>query len=149
MEYIRNSMMHLRRFVGLSIIVILALGSPVAARTAIPNAVGSTAKATQDNGKIVADSGFRPDKDGFLFENYGANIQVTNLTAADLRRMFGEQVCARVDGDKCDLTPPAQQFMDQVNAAMSGGHCEGMAVLSSLFYTGGAKTADFGGNNIG
>jgi hypothetical protein len=34
--------------------------------------------------------------------------------------------------------------MQATNAAMSGGHCEGMAVLSLFFATGQAKPSDFG-----
>ena len=85
-------------------------------------------------GEVVYDLGFRPEEHGFSFENYGDNLQVTNLTPVELRRMFGDQVCARIDGEECTLTPPAEQWMEQINGAMSGGHCEGMAVLSLLMF---------------
>jgi hypothetical protein len=36
--------------------------------------------------------------------------------------------------------------MDQINGDMAGGHCEGMAVLSLMMYTGQVSPSDFGGN---
>ncbi|MFN8411529.1 MAG: hypothetical protein U0Z26_03995 [Anaerolineales bacterium] len=101
--------------------------------------------ATGQPGEIVYDLGFNPQDNGFSFENYGDDIPATNLTAVELRRMFGDQVCARIDGDVCTLTPPAEQWMEQVNGDMSGGHCEGMAALSLMMYTGQVSASDFGG----
>ncbi len=43
---------------------------------------------------------------------------------------------------------PGEQWLQQVNEAMNGGHCEGMAVLSNLFYTGQINTADFGADSV-
>ncbi|MFO7585150.1 MAG: hypothetical protein R6W69_10505, partial [Anaerolineales bacterium] len=97
-------------------------------------------------GVIVYDFGFRPDQHGFSFENYGDDIDVTNLTADEMRRLFGDEVCSRISGDQCTLTPPANQWMQQINEAMGGGHCEGMAVLSLMMYTGQISVSEFGGN---
>lgn len=94
----------------------------------------------------IADFNFDPQQNGFSFPNYGDDIPATNLTAAELRRMFGDQVCARLEGDECTLIPPAAQWMEQINGAMSGGHCEGMAVLSLMMYTGQVSPSDFGGS---
>ncbi len=100
-------------------------------------------------GTVIYDLGFRPDQNGFSFENYGDDIQVTNLTANEMRRMFGDQVCSRLNGDDCTLTPPAQQWMEQINGAMAGGHCEGMAVLSLMMYAGQITPDQFGGSVAG
>ena len=97
-------------------------------------------------GVLVYDFGFRPDLHGFRFENYGDDIEVTNLTPDEMRRMFGDQVCARISGDSCTLTPPAAQWMEQINGDMAGGHCEGMAVLSLMMYTGQVSAGQFGGS---
>jgi hypothetical protein len=97
-------------------------------------------------GEVVYDFGFTPAENGFNFENYGDDIQVTNLTADELRRMFGDEVCADINGDECILTPPAEQWMEQINGDMAGGHCEGMAVLSLMMYTGQVSPSDFGGD---
>ncbi len=100
------------------------------------------------------DTGFRPETDGFSFPNYGNQIcngfwdctRPQNLTSVEMRRMFGDQVCKTVYADgTCDLLRVASSWMNQVNQTMSGGHCEGMAVLSSLFYGGLSDPAQFGG----
>ena len=94
-----------------------------------------------------ADSGFRPESNGFNFENYGDNIQVQNLTSVEMQRLFGDQVCASQAGGECVLTPPAKQWMTEINTAMSGGHCEGMAVLSLLMYSNHVDPATFGASS--
>lgn len=102
--------------------------------------------ATSAPGDVVFDFGFTPGQNGFGFSNYGDDIPATNLTADELRRMFGDQVCARIDGEVCTLTPPAEQWMEQINGAMAGGHCEGMAVLSLMMYTGQVSPEIFNGS---
>jgi hypothetical protein len=97
-------------------------------------------------GQVVAETGFVPKTDSFNFENYGNDTGYANMTAAEVRRMFGDQVCAELNGDTCVLTPPAQEWMDSTNEAMGGGHCDGMATLSSLFYDKAVKLTDFGGS---
>jgi hypothetical protein len=42
---------------------------------------------------------FDPQQNGFSFPNYGSDIPATNLTPYELRRMFGDQVCADINGD--------------------------------------------------
>ncbi len=106
---------------------------------------GGDVIATGEPGDVVFDLGFSPEENGFSFSNYGDDIPAINLTADELRRMFGDDVCARMDGDTCVLTPPAEQWMEQINGAMAGGHCEGMAVLSMMMYTEQISPADFGG----
>lgn len=90
------------------------------------------------------DLGFRPDPDGFSFENYGNDEVSRNLTEADVRALFGDEACSMTSGGKVVLTAPARQWMEEVNENMDNGHCEGMATLSLLFYTGEEDLADFG-----
>src|SRR5262249_31753833 len=105
--------------------------------------------ASSTSGNYVSDLGFRSDKNSFSFENYGDEIKATNLTAADLQRMFGDQVCASKQNGQCVLSPTGKSWMNQMNKGMAGGHCEGLAVLSLLMFVGKAKPSDFGANNIG
>lgn len=98
-------------------------------------------------GSVVNDTGFRPARHGFSFANYGDDIPVTNLTPVEMQRMFGDVVCARGSGESCVLSPVAQQWMEQVNEAMRGGHCEGMAALSLLMFNGQVSPAQFGGTS--
>jgi hypothetical protein len=109
----------------------------------------ATARAEQSStgaasGAYLADLGFRPNLHGFSFENYG-RAPDSDLTAEELRRMFGDGVCNSTANGKCTLTPLARAWMADVNRAMSGGHCMGMAKLSLLMYLGKVRAADFGG----
>ena len=87
---------------------------------------------------------FAPSNEGFKFQNYGNEDGVENLTAAELERMFGPQVCADRDGDTCILTPPAAKWMEETNKGMDGGHCEGLASMALLFRLGKLAAKDFG-----
>jgi hypothetical protein len=106
----------------------------------------------------VADSGFRPSQNGFQFENYGGTLPdgvvPTNLTAADVQKLFGDGVCVDAKLRKCDLIPEAQAWLDSTNQLIDGGHCYGFSVLAELIWqrkvnvtTLGASTAT--GLNIG
>ncbi|MBT3390143.1 MAG: hypothetical protein HN413_07000 [Chloroflexi bacterium] len=107
---------------------------------------GSTSSESTTPSGDAADSGFRPEDNGFSFENYGNDSVSANLTAAELQRMFGDMVCASLSGGECILTPPAQRWMTEINNYMDGGHCEGMAVLSMLMYDQIIEAAQFGGD---
>ena len=95
----------------------------------------------QASAALVADSGFRPAKDGYSFPNYVNSRQVSNLGVDEMRRLFGDAVCAGDGGPTCLLSAPALAWMEQENLAMAGGHCFGFSVTSLLFW---AKAADVG-----
>jgi hypothetical protein len=97
-------------------------------------------------GTMLADLGFRPDKNGFPFQNYGPGY--TNLTAEEMNRIYGDSVCANKTDGKCTLVPPAQQWMEQVNNAMNGGHCYGFAAASLRFFANQLNPADFSGASV-
>jgi hypothetical protein len=101
----------------------------------------------QPTGELVADNGFRPTKNGFPFENYGNDGNPQNLTPADVQQLFGDQVCSSGSGESCQLTPPAQQWMDESNKSMAGGHCEGFSVTALRMYKGVLKADSFGAND--
>ena len=124
--------------------------------------VCSHAVSAADN-SLIADTGFRVGKDGFSFENYGAQVcssgysmwgatdcyRVENLTSEEMVRLYGTQVCKSVDANgKCTLTKVAERWMNEINSVVANGHCEGMAVLSSLFYSGIENPADFGASSV-
>jgi hypothetical protein len=104
-------------------------------------------------GAEVVNTGFIPAEHGFAYQNYGDvgvtpagdTFPVVNLTSVEMRRLFGDDVCAAPpEGDACVLTPPAEQWMEQNNASMNGGHCEGFAVLSQMIYSGVVDPNQFG-----
>jgi len=97
------------------------------------------------HGKLVADSGFRPDRDGFGFENYGDEVGVLGLNAAYVEGLFGDRVCASGTGATCVLTPPAREWLETENAATAAGHCFGMAVAAANFFAKHLSPDRFGG----
>jgi hypothetical protein len=113
---------------------------------------GSPAAATPvPPGTRVADSGFRPDDHGFTFENYGQTLRdgstPTNMTADDVRAMFGDGVCADAKAGKCDLIPEAQSWLDTTNKEMAGGHCYGFSVASELLWQQHVDVNSFGASD--
>jgi hypothetical protein len=98
-------------------------------------------------GPLVADNGFRPATDGFTFENYGKTAtgeQPENIGVDEMRKMFGDVVCADAQAITCALTPVAEQWMIQQNAGMDGGHCQGFSVLSGMLWKKVESPSTFG-----
>jgi hypothetical protein len=57
--------------------------------------------------------------------------------------LFGAKaVCAKTTEQGCVLYPAAREWAEQVNEAMVGGHCEGMAVMAARLFRGDARLAD-------
>ena len=95
-------------------------------------------------GSTGSSGDFDPRVHGFGFENYTNEEMRTNLTEADVWRLFGDGVCERGSGEGCELTTPARQWMEQASSEMRHGHCEGMAVLSLRMFRGDTRVTDFG-----
>lgn len=95
-------------------------------------------------GKLVADTGLRPGRDGFGFANYGDEDGVTNLTPAAVEELFGPDVCTSGTRNTCLLTPPARAWMEEENVAMAAGHCFGMAAAAAQFHRSELQPARFG-----
>lgn len=102
---------------------------------------GSIAAQSPD---LLADLGFRPEVNGFSFENYGSDKPYTNLTVEEMRRLFGDsQVCESVVDGQCFLHPQIEQMMQQWNDSMSGGHCYGFSVAALRMFTAEVNPANF------
>ena len=128
--------------ISLSVAIsILFSCQPNQAMTVDKTAIAS--KNISQNKALIADLGFRPETNGFSFDNYGNKNGIQNLTPVNMQRMFGKQVCA-TEGEQCVLTPPAERWMEETSKVMDGGHCEGMAALSLLLYTDKTAAAEFG-----
>ena len=99
-------------------------------------------------GKTLADTGFRPSKDGYKFENQGGSYPHTPpvLTSQDVAKMFGGNACIKGNDPGCKLKPVATEWMGMVNRAMNAGQCEGMAVSSLAFYKKLYNPASFAPN---
>lgn len=131
----------MRRHPLLIIALLLAANAILANAIAAPDNSSDQAIASEIN-----DSGFRPETNGFPFQNYGNDPAIVDLTAVELQRMFGDKVCASTADGKCVLTYPARRWMEQAIKAMEYGHCEGIAVLSNLIYYSLISPERFGGN---
>ncbi len=100
--------------------------------------------AAHDTGRVVASLGFELGRDGFSFENYGF-IAGVEIDPHAMRELFGNGVCAGAASDSCTLTPAAQQWAAQTDAAMAGGHCFGFSVTALRFFTHKLDPNQFGG----
>ncbi|MBU6245209.1 MAG: hypothetical protein KGP12_08350 [Actinomycetales bacterium] len=109
---------------------------PAAAEAIVCEGVPRAGVALDPAAKACADNGFEPAADEFNFPNWGGK---GSLSASGMIAMFGpDAVCAQRGEGTCTLFPAAQDWLDQVNEAMAGGRCEGMAVLSAKLEDGGA-----------
>ena len=129
----------------------IAVVEPSAAATAEPSStavvpltpetLGCTESADAKIGGLAtpytcADSGLRPDPNGFSFENWSGLTPGEVLDTTMLVRMFGaDEVCVDPAAATCQPKTAALAWAKQVQDEMKGGHCEGMAVASGLFYT--------------
>ncbi|HEV2812424.1 MAG TPA: hypothetical protein VGW10_04150 [Solirubrobacteraceae bacterium] len=105
------------------------------------------ASAVEDyvpEGELVADSGFRPERDGFGFENYGNDVEPQNLGPPQVQDLFGDQVCLVGSGAECQLIPAAQEWMENQNEGMAGGHCQGFSVTALRMYNELIAPSDYG-----
>ena len=98
----------------------------------------------EPQGELVADNGFRPEVDGFAFENYGNDVEPENLGPAEVADLFGDQVCLSGSGEDCALIPAAQEWMENQNEGMAGGHCQGFSVGALRFYHELLDQEDYG-----
>jgi hypothetical protein len=128
--------------------------APGDAADAAPDAVATPDTPGLPDGPLNFPSGFGAKANGFAFENYtndplqGTTTPPTNLTAAEMRRFFGDAVCSNGAAAQCALVPQAANWMEKINQGMSGGHCEGMAVLSLLMFHGKVDPTSFGAAKI-
>ena len=89
------------------------------------------------------DTGYDTTRDAFSFRNYGSRFPQGNLTIAEVRELFGDVVCAAVEGNKCLPMPQTQFWINQMNGAMNGGHCVGFTILSRRLFNKQLTPADF------
>jgi hypothetical protein len=125
-----------------------ASGDVEVKRSLIPKGESASSEGDVESyvpeGELVADSGFRPEVDGFLFENYGNDVGPENLGPAEIESLFGDQVCLSGTGDDCELIPAAKEWMDNQNEGMAGGHCQGFSVTALRMFNEDLDQEDFG-----
>jgi hypothetical protein len=121
---------------------------PVAFMFAFGDRAAAAPKASTARAALVADSGFRPPADGYSFANYLNVAARPNLGVDEMRRLFGDGVCAAAVGRVCVLSPPALAWMQQQNAAMANGHCFGFSVTALLFWARLISPSQFGARAV-
>lgn len=124
-----------------------AAGDPGNASAGDPAAAGYT-----PTGTLIADDGFRPDKNGLPFANYGAQLSngdtASELTADDVRKIFGDAVCVDLSTGKCDLTPEAGAWLTKQNMDVQGGHCYGFSAEAQLLWQQKQQSTTFGAPTV-
>lgn len=120
--------------------------APAPEETAVSKATATTTEVFSP--VIVADIGFRPNPNGFSFENYAGKRRngkpVPELTMNDMIKMFGDaDVCIKIQNGKCTPREEAVEFLNYLNSQTPGGHCEGMAVWSLILFKGIDNPADY------
>jgi len=81
------------------------------------------------------DIGFRPNPNGYSFDNYGG-INGADYTIQDMWRMFGVDAVCWTVGSVCYRRPGARKFLLNVHEVMKKGHCDGMATTSLRIFQG-------------
>jgi len=128
--------------------VAVVLVAVVAALGLVAAGAGDRGARGALGGPYDADTGFRPEVDGFSFPNYGDDDapgggEPARLDTRDLQRLFpDDDVCFSGTGDDCVLSPAGEKWLAVVNQAMDGGHCEGFAVLAARYHAGVAHPSD-------
>lgn len=109
-------------------------------------ASGYSVSSAQDTAPITVevtvssiDMGFRPNPNGYSFNNYGGYYplppELFDFTNSDTVVMFGEeQTCAYTIGNICILKLSAGLWNEAINFTMNGGHCDGMTTTSLRFF---------------
>ncbi len=116
-----------------------ALPVSAEAQAGLPSARGPATCSDLDADGCI-DSGFDPKRDGLSFANGPAT---GTLSATALIALFGaESVCATLSEQGCVLYPAAAGWARQVNEAMVGGRCEGIAVLAQRIFGGEISVED-------
>ena len=112
--------------------------------------LGPTPAEWSPQGTVIAQTGFDPQVDGFDFLNYADHAMslpnlanaiffdvpvedVVNLTADDMRSLFGREACTNRVGP-CIPTLAAEATREAYNEAMDGGHCLGIAATAAQVF---------------
>jgi hypothetical protein len=123
--------------------------TPTIALEPVETAIAQATPTPQIEGVMVADMGFLTNPDGYSFENFsGKKLNgkpVRELAIEDLQQMFGDaDVCIKVVNGVCTPRQEALDWLEWLTDDPPGGHCEGMAVSSLLFFKGLDTPSSYG-----
>ena len=97
--------------------------------------------ATSQLTAVAADSGVKPNENGFSFANFGSAATSENFNSADLVTMFGASACVGGNTTTCEPTAQAAAWAKMVNESRASGHCEGLAVQAASRFDAKASPA--------
>lgn len=122
-------------------------GSPVVTFSEVYFAIRSTDQAGNwsplSKSISIIDSGFRPMRDGFSFDNY-TDTQPTDFTIDDMLRMFDPQeICYAYTNNTCIPKATAVEVNQLILWSMSYGHCDGMVTAALRFWAGLDNPANY------
>lgn len=106
-------------------------------------------QATSPLTAVAADSGIKPDENGFSFANFGSGATSEIFNSADLVTMFGGGACVNGIADPCTPTAQASAWAKMVNESRASGHCEGLAVQAASRFSAKASPATESLTNTG
>ena len=106
-------------------------------------------EATSPLTAVAADSGIKPDENGFSFANFGSGATSEIFNSADLVTMFGGGACVDGIADPCTPTAQASAWARMVNESRASGHCEGLAVQAASRFSAKATPATESLTNTG
>ena len=106
---------------------------------------GSTSQLTA----VAADSGVKPNENGFSFANFGSSATTEIFNSADLVTMFGSGACVGGITTPCTPTAQASAWAKMVNESRASGHCEGLAVQAASRFDAKATPATKSLTNTG
>ncbi|RME69337.1 MAG: hypothetical protein D6784_18615, partial [Chloroflexi bacterium] len=105
----------------------------------------SDTETALDAARFEPDIAFAPNPDGFGFRNYSKRYPEGNLTIEEVRDMFGDVICTRLENGKCIPHPKVLTWLNDMNEIMNGtGHCIGFTVASHQFQTKFLSVNDLG-----
>ena len=95
-------------------------------------------KSDLGDGDVCIDTGFRFSADDFGFANWaGLDSATEELRIDTLVKMYGaDDVCVDGTADPCTPLPNAALTLEQWEASLMGGRCEGLAALAMRFFLG-------------
>ncbi|MEM7535248.1 MAG: CARDB domain-containing protein [Chloroflexota bacterium] len=106
-----------------------------------------TPDSSGGDSRFEASINFRPNPNGFKFENWGGTTysDAQDLNPGQLIRMFGASNVCRTGStaQDCVLTAAARQWREQELKGVAGGHCYGMAVASQRFFNNSDSPSNF------
>ena len=120
---------------GLLVIALAACGNNA---TTAPECTDSPKNADLGDGLLCVDTGFRFSADDFGFANWaGLDSATEELRIDTLVKMYGaDDVCAEGVAEPCRPLPNAALTLEQWEASLMGGRCEGLAALAMRFFLG-------------